>query len=70
MSIDEIKRFAAEQGFQKIAKAGIWNGYQVYEPVYDEMSYIGYPVLILVSDSEIRISTVKESMQYMEDLPE
>ena len=70
MSIDEIKKFAAEQGFRKIAKSGTWNGYEVFEPVYEEMAYVGYPILILVSDSEIRLSTIDESMQYIQDLPE
>ena len=43
-----------------------WNGYQVFEPKYFKMTYIGYPLVVLVKGDEVRISTAEESLEYLD----
>lgn len=42
-----------------------WNGYTVYVPDYDKPTYVGLPYVILVKDNEVRLSTAKESLEYL-----
>ncbi len=42
-----------------------WNGYKVYIPVYDEVVTVGLPYVILVKGDEVRLSTDKEAMEFL-----
>ena len=47
-------------------KQGVnFNGYEVYEPVYNEETVGGFPQIVLVKDGEARISTYEECFEYM-----
>lgn len=43
-----------------------FNGYTVYVPQYKKKVIIGYPYVILVKGSEIRLSTEEEAIEYIE----
>jgi hypothetical protein len=48
---------------------GIWNGYEVYEPIFndDEEHFIGFPQFIIAKNGEIRWTRDdKESMEIMD----
>lgn len=42
-----------------------WKGCKVIVPVYFGQPIIGYPYVILIKDGEARISTEKESLDYL-----
>lgn len=43
-----------------------WNGYEVWEPIYNEPVFISYcPFVILVKDGKARLSTHEESFAYL-----
>ena len=46
---------------------GIWKHYKVYKPILDlpKGSKIGYPLRILKSNVRIRMTTHKESIEYL-----
>lgn len=62
----EIKRLACKE----LAGDGVehidnWNGYEVWEPIYNEPVFISYcPFVILVKDGKARLSTHEESFAY------
>lgn len=72
MSLEKIIAFAKENGYETAEKLKPWNGYEVYEPIMDKdnFSYIGPPLVILVQGNTIRMSTVEEAFQRLDDLPE
>ena len=41
-----------------------WNGYSVYDIEYQGNTKGGYPLVILVSNSEIRLSTLDECIAF------
>ena len=43
-----------------------WQGYKVYEPVYKNAPKIGYPLVVLVKDDEVMVSTEDEAFDYLE----
>ena len=61
----EIEDFMDELVADYYDKGYNWNGYEVYEPKYFKMTYIGYPLVVLVKGSEVRLSTNKESIDYL-----
>jgi len=68
MKIEEIIAFAGKQGYDGVRSLGKWKEYDAYEPTYDhatkeEPAYVGLPLMILVKDDEIRMSTVEEALE-------
>ena len=63
--MDEIKTLVEELGAKLYKKGKPWKGYNVYEPVYDEETYVGLPYVILEKNGEVRICTDKEAMEYL-----
>ena len=44
-----------------------WNGYEVYIPVYVNGGYVvGLPLVVLVKDGDVRISTEEEAYEYLD----
>lgn len=70
--MEAIILFAKQNGYETAVKADDWNGYECYEPVMkkNELSHIGPPLVILVKDNTIRMSTVEEAFQRIRDLPD
>lgn len=46
-----------------------WNGYEVYEPEYEEKDgeypKLGVPLVVLVKDGKVRLTTTDESFEYL-----
>lgn len=65
-----VNNFARLNGYDSAKYLCDWNGYSCYEPIFsnNELSYVGLPLLILVSSNgEIRMSTPEEAMQQIDD---
>lgn len=60
--------FAAEQGYDDVRSLGSWQGYDAYEPVFhgDEPAVVGLPLMILVRDGQVRMSTPEEAFAQMD----
>lgn len=43
-----------------------WNGYEVYEPIYEGEYIGGFPKIVLVKDGVVRISTHEECFEYIQ----
>jgi len=68
MDRKKVLQFAKTRGYDSIRKRRkTWNGYDVYEPIYRKgvISYIGLPLVILVKENEIRLSTPQESFELL-----
>ena len=44
----------------------VWKGYEVYIPVYLKPVCIGLPYVILVKGNNVRLSTDKEAMEFLD----
>ena len=72
MSENEIIAFAKEQGYDSVAPLGKWREYECYEPIFggateEEPAIVGPPLIILVKDDEIRMSTEDEAFLQMDE---
>lgn len=69
MTKKDVEKWARENtdcNFDRLKKGYNWNGYEVWEEVYDKPATVGYPLVILVKDDEIRESTLDESLEYLD----
>lgn len=66
--MDKIKAFAQEQGYDDVVYLNRWRGYQCYEPIFNgaDVSFVGPPLMIMVKGSTIRMSTVDEAFEHIE----
>ena len=48
-----------------LIKKDKWNGYTVYEPVYQGEYIGGFPTVVLVKDGNARVSTYEECFEYL-----
>ena len=66
---DDIVKFAKEQGYDNVKQLADWNGYEVYEPFLNTkaLSIVGLPLLILVKENIIRMSTCEEAFEQMDN---
>ena len=65
----KILNFALKRGYDYVKKTDtVWKGYQVFKPCFDGVgvAYVGYPLVILVKDNEIRMSTADESLEILD----
>lgn len=69
MKITDVIEFAKTQGYQTATYLGQWKTYEVYEPIFDEadVSFVGLPLVILVSGESIRMSAAEESLEQLHD---
>lgn len=66
MRLNTILEFAKKQGYTDVEPLGTWRGYDVYDLIYEqEDSCIGWPLMAMVKNDTIRLSTLEETMQYM-----
>lgn len=65
-----IVQFAKSKGYYDVIYNGKWRSYDVYEPVFqgNEVHYVGPPLTILVKGDEIRMSTVKEAFEILDEM--
>lgn len=69
MELKKIIEFARSCGYDSVIKKDSWKQFKVYEPLFndDKIHHVGLPYFILVKNSHIRLSTVDESFQYIDD---
>lgn len=69
MNETEIRKFAISQGYIGVLPLGKWNGYDAYEPIMTEegVGITGPPLMILVKEDSIRMSTVEEAFQQLRE---
>lgn len=70
MKQSEIIKFAQSIGYLGVKKIGQWREFDAYEPIFTEdgVAYVGQPLMILVKGNEIRMSTVEEAFQQIEEM--
>ena len=61
-----VKQFMEDLDADTYKLGKDWNGYKVYEPVYNTTVYIGFPLVVLVKDGKVRLSTNEESIKYLD----
>lgn len=67
----EIKKFAQDNGYEGAEKTDVqFDGYVVYNPTFSSkgVNFVGYPLVILVKDNDIRLSTEDESLEILKML--
>lgn len=71
MNKEKIIEFAKQQGYIDVLFLCKWNGYDCYEPLFnedrDDVSYIGLPFMIMVKGEIIRLSTSDEALKQIEE---
>ncbi len=69
MTIDKVIEYAKKNGYDTAQYLNSWRGYDVYEPIFDGEGtvFIGPPLVILVKDNKIRMSTVDEAYQHLDE---
>lgn len=72
MDKEKVTAFARAQGYDGALPLGTWRGYEVYEPTFageseDDFFPIGPPLVILVQGETIRMSTVEEAFQHIDE---
>lgn len=70
-----VVEFAKEQGYDGAEPLGQWRGHDIYEPTFEQSSgeepaIVGPPLIIMVKDDVIRMSTEEEAFQQIGELPE
>ncbi len=67
---EAIKGMMAELGASRYKKSKPWNGYEVYEPMYDgRIVYTtGISNFVFVKGDEVRLSTIDETIEYLGSL--
>lgn len=62
----KIKDLAADLNANGVKLGKKWNGFTVYEPIYDKNLYIGLPYVILEKEGVLRISSDSEALEYLD----
>lgn len=69
MDDKKVLEFAKKKGYSSVEHLGQWLEYDVYDLIYsddeEEASYIGLPLVALVKDNDIRMSTPEESLEIL-----
>jgi len=66
---EDVEKWAEENtdlSFDRIERGYNWNGYEVWEEIYEKPAIVGYPTVILVKGNEIRESDPQESLDYLD----
>lgn len=67
---ERITEFAKSQGYDDAEYIGKWHDYDCYEPysnTENAVDYVGLPLLILVKDDKIRMSTAEEALKQIDE---
>ena len=68
--MSNIVNFAKKHGYDNAIYIGKWKDYDVYEPVNNEegLAFTGAPLVILLREGSVRMSTVDEAYEQFEDM--
>ena len=61
----DVQELVEELGATEYKKGISWKGYEVFEPVFKQVAIIGYPFVVLRKGEDVRLSTPKESIEYL-----
>lgn len=61
----EIQEIVELLGANDYERGKDWKGMQVFIPVYNKMSYVGFPLVIFKEDGGYRLSTDDEALEYI-----
>ena len=69
MDLKQVISFAQKNGYETVEQLNNWNGYEGYEPIIDlnKQVDVGSPLLILVKEEKIRMSTPDEAFQQLDE---
>lgn len=69
MELNKIIEYAKSFGYDSVIKKDNWKQFEVYEPSFNDekIHHVGLPYIILVKNDHIRMSTIDESFQYIDD---
>jgi len=69
INMTDVIAFAKGQGYESAKYLYKWHDFDVYEPIFkaNQTSFIGVPLVILVKDDNIRMSTVDEAFEQLDD---
>lgn len=75
MNKEKVIAFAKKNGYDDVFFLGKWREYDAYEPIFagaseENPAFVGPPLLVLVKDEEIRMSTEDEAYQQIEESEE
>lgn len=72
MTLAEITEFAKNHEYDAVKQLEDWHDFKVYEPLFsgNEYAMVGLPLVILVRDDQIRMSTADEALQIIDDMDE
>ena len=60
--MDSVEKLIQNSIYDSYSQLNIdYKGYFVYQPIFDEILYVGYPIFIFKNNSEVRWSTREES---------
>lgn len=72
MSMERVKAYAKEKGFDSAEKVGVWNGYVVYSPFLESINGItppsGLPTFILEKDEKLKWVTGKKAFDILDKI--
>ena len=71
MEKSKIIAFAKENGYDGVKPLGKWREFDAYEPTFDgkedDLACVGPPLMILVAGEKIRMSTIEEAYQQIDE---
>ena len=63
----EALKIVKQMSADDVEYKGTWNGYYVFDIIYNEHVIVGYPLVILANTDEMRLSTREECIQFWRD---
>lgn len=70
--MDNVIQFAKDNGYDNAKYRGVWEGYKVYEPFYNDEGSpcIGLPYFILTNKTEMRMCEPEECFKILSTINE
>lgn len=62
----KVKQWALKYGYDDVEYLGRWKEFDVYDLVFNEVRVTGFPLVALVKDKKLRVSTPEESLEIMD----
>ena len=62
-----IMAMVEDLGATTFTKGKDWHGCKVYKPEYEEISYVGLPLVIFKDENGYRLSTADEALEYINE---
>lgn len=63
--MNEIQEIVEELGATGYKRSLSWKGYEVYEPIFPRVVYIGNPFVVLKKGKALDLCTPDEALEYL-----